>query len=410
MQRAEAPLSLSLLDRRRRRAMLGAALVLLLGWQMLAAPEARAAAGPPVTYQGSTYPSADGPPSADKPQSKLWHNDGAWWGLLRTSRGVTIHRLVNHVWQDTGTVVDERLHSSGDALWDGTRLFVASRVSAGALLVVRFTYNVGTDVYTRDLSKQIHSSGTESITIAQDSRARLWVSFTRGSRVFVAHSTTSHSQWTAPFVIPVADNTVSSDDISAVISFAGRIGVMYSDQGNAKMWFAVHADSAADSSWTLETALSGSALADDHINLKSLLQDDAGRIYAATKTSRTDAGGPSIMVLQRSSSGGWTSAVAARVEDGLTRAQLALDRTGRRLIVLMAKEGGGSTVYYKTAPLGALSFGAGRGSAFVTWSGTQMNDPSTTKQAVSAATGLVVLTSDDKSSPKRYYHAEMALG
>ena len=92
--------------------------------------------------------------------------------------------------------------------------------------------------------------------------------------------------------------------------------------------------------------------------------------------------------------------------DKLTRPQLALDSTNRRLYVLMATESGGS-VYYKTAPLGSLSFPVGKGDTFITYPGASINDASTAKHAVNATTGLVVLASDDDA--QRYYHGELAL-
>lgn len=382
----------------------------LLGTQVgVAAP---AAAATPVTYQGAAYPTAGPAPTEDKPQSKLWYNDGAWWGLLRVSAGVTIHRLNDHVWRNTGTVVDERIASTGDALWANGKLYVGSRVSGGAMRAVRFSYNASTDTYSRDFSKQVAAGGTESMSIARDSKGRLWVAYTQRARVYVAHSTTSDTSWSAPFLVPVSDNSVASDDIAAIIAFNGKIGVMWSDQGNDVMRFAVHSDGATPTSgWTLEKALSGPNLADDHINLKSLTQDSQGRIFAAVKTSRGDDGEPStdplIVILQRSGTGAWSSAVAARVGDRLTRPQLALDSSNGRLYVVMANEGGG-TVYYKSSAMSSLSFPTGKGAPFVRWSGADINDPSTAKHPVTTATGLVVLASDDEA--KRYYHGELSLG
>ena len=113
-------------------------------------------------------------------------------------------------------------------------------------------------------------------------------------------------------------------------------------------------------------------MADDHINLKSLIEDDAGRLFAAVKTSRGDAGEPAtdpiIRVLQRSADGTWTGATAATVGDALTRPQLALDTTNRRLYVFMATDSGG-TIHYKSSPLGSLSFQPGSGAPFVQWPG-----------------------------------------
>lgn len=399
---------------RRSRALLVAALLgAMVALQLPTAPVALAAE--PVTYAGPTYPTAGPTGTEDKPQSKLWHTDGSWWALMRTSRGVTIHQLVGHAWRDTGTVVDERLASTGDALWEGGRLFVASRVanaSGASLRLMQFSYDAPTDTWTRTQNTQITAGGSESITVARDSLSRLWITYTRGSRVYVAHTTNSaYTAWTAPFLLPVPDNSVSSDDISAIIALPGKIGVMWSDQVSDAMRFAVHVDTDPVDRWTVEDAYAGTDFADDHINLKSLLEDDAGRTYAAIKTSLAGAADPSIVVLQRSSTGQWTSTVAATKSTGLTRPQLALDRTNRHVYALMATEGGG-TVYYKRSPLGALDFGSptAKGAPFVQQAGARINDPSTSKQPVDASTGLVVLASDDVSATKRYYHGELALG
>ncbi|WP_448614590.1 fibronectin type III domain-containing protein [Modestobacter sp. URMC 112] len=387
----------------------------LLTLHTAGAPAAAAADAVPVTYAGPAYPVAGGPPSADKPQSKLWHNDGAWWGLLRSTSGpITVHRLRDHVWQDTGTVVDDRAASTGDALWEGGKLYVSSRVSgsAGTLRVVRMSYESTTDVYSLDAGFPITigKGGSESITIARDGLSRLWVTYTQGSRVYVAHTTTGDTTWTAPFVIPVPDTTLSSDDISAVIAFGGKVGVMYSDQQSQVMRFAVHVDTAPDTSWTMEDAYTGGLAADDHINLKSLLEDDQGRIYAATKTSNDGSGEPSIVVHQRTSAGVWTSAVAATKAENATRPQLALDSTNRQLYVLMTspESNGGGIVYYKRTPLGQLAFTGGKGTPFVSTPNVKVNNPSTTKQAVDGSTGLVVLATDDTNG--RYYHGELYLG
>jgi hypothetical protein len=55
---------------------LAAVLTVFATLQVAAAPQARAAT--PVTYQGAVYPTAGPSPTEDKPQSKLWYNDGAW--------------------------------------------------------------------------------------------------------------------------------------------------------------------------------------------------------------------------------------------------------------------------------------------------------------------------------------------
>src|SRR5918912_1750165 len=69
-------------------------------------------------------------PSATKAQSKLWFNDGAWWGILfdGSSEEFRIYRYdeAKGAWSDTGTLVDGRNFSRADALWEGPHLYVVS--------------------------------------------------------------------------------------------------------------------------------------------------------------------------------------------------------------------------------------------------------------------------------------------
>lgn len=400
---------------------LGVLLVVTPGLSGVGLPAAAAAAGP-VTFADHVYAAtAVGPPSADKPQSKLWFQDGSWWAVMLGSASVNIFELgADHVWHDTGTVVDPRVSSTADALWSGGQLYVASRTAgaAGAIEVSRYSYSATTRRYSQDSGFPVTvggAGGSESVTIDRDTLGRLWVTFTRASSVWVAHSTVSDTSWTAPFLIPGVDTAVSADDISSLISLGGKIAVMWSDQASAAFRFAVHQDTDPDTVWSMETPFAGTRIADDHLNLKSLLGDDQGRLYAAVKTSLGDnpadpLTAPGIVVLTRSVSGVWTAATAAYRSLLLTRPQLALDRTNRQLILLQSDEGGGS-VYYKTAPLGVLtdfSFDpASKGAPFITWPGATINDVSTAKDPVDATSGLVAIATD--AVAHRYYHAELTL-
>ncbi|TFV78366.1 hypothetical protein E4P39_03885 [Blastococcus sp. CT_GayMR19] len=409
-------------------ALIGALLAGVLALQTVVAAEARADSAPRM-YQGQTF-AAGTSPTEDKPQSKLWFNDGIWWALMRTNSNgadgnpdITIHRLQsNHTWLNTGTLVDGRAASTGDALWTGSKLYVASRVTSGPINAARMSYNATTDRYTMDsgFPKSVTSGSIESVTITRDSLGRLWITFTKPhptdstlDQVWVAHSTTSDTVWTAPFLVPVSDNVIRADDISSMVAFGGKVGVMWSDQQNQVVRFAVHPDSAADNTgWTMETALSGTRSADDHINLKSLLPDPSGRVYAAIKTSRGDGASdlpsdPSIRVLSRSSAGAWTASTAATVSEGLTRPQLALDATFKRLYVVMSTESGGQ-VYFRRSPLGATMSFTPR-ATLLAFSGALINNATTAKAPITSASGLVVVASDEKNT-RRYYHAEITLG
>jgi len=103
-------------------------------------------------------------PTGEKPESKLWFNDGFWWGSLYNNmvKGYHIYRfdVSSQSWTDTGTVLDPRSSSRADTLWDGQHLYVASHIftTNGAPdsssnnwgRVYRYSYNTQTKVYSLD--------------------------------------------------------------------------------------------------------------------------------------------------------------------------------------------------------------------------------------------------------------------
>src|SRR5258707_5792109 len=68
-------------------------------------------------------------PTGQKPQSKLWFNDGIWWGVMYNnaskSRHFEIYRFnwTTDTWSTTGVMVDARSKSAADALWTGSKLY-----------------------------------------------------------------------------------------------------------------------------------------------------------------------------------------------------------------------------------------------------------------------------------------------
>ena len=377
-----------------------------------------------TTYQDHTYTTAvTSGPTADKPQSKLWFQDGSWWSLMLSPSDNLVHIFelgADHTWRDTGTVVDSRSNSTGDALWDQATdtLYVASRASGSAARLVRLSYNQLTRRYALDTGYPVNISpgSSESITIAKDSTGRIWATFTRQSQIWVTHSTTSDRTWTTPFRPPVDDTAIASDDISSIITMRGRIGVIWSDQESQSFRFVTHTDGAPDTAagWgALERPLAGTRLADDHINIKDIAADEDGRLYAAVKTSLGDdpsdpSNGALIALVVRNGAGEWSSHTVGTVADDLTRPMVLLDETNRQIHVFATWPVGGGAIYHKASPIGNIGFGSGRGSQFVTWPGARINDASGTKQPVNANTGIVVLASDDTA--RRYYHSEVSLG
>ena len=401
---------------------------LVLNWGGSAGPTPSATAAPAVTptvaptsapgagnvgYRDFQFSTGTSSPTAEKPQSKLWFHDGIWWGVLFNRSDFTIHRLnwATQKWSDTGVLVDSRNNTKADAMWTGTRLYVASAgpsasSSSDSVRVTRFSYNASTKTYSRDSGFPVTpiSGGVEAIVLARDTTGRLWMTYTRNSRVLVTHTTSIDSSWITPYAIPVSGaSNLTADDISAVIAYEGKIGVMWSNSNDDAMYFAIHTDGASDSSWTLSTAVRLPEYADDHMNLKSLEADSSGRVFAITKTSLTSSGDPLILLLVLKPNGSWTRHTFGRVSDDHTRPIVQIDEQNRRVYVFAASPCcSGETIYYKHTSLDSISFPTGRGTPFIqSTTSKKLNNPTSTKQNLNGFTNLVVVASDNGSD---YYH------
>ena len=157
------------------------------------------------------------------------------------------------------------------------------------------------------LPAQMHTGASESLALAKDSTGQLWVTYTRGGRVFVNRTTGDDTSWGKPFALPGAAR-INSDDTSALIAFGGdQLGVLWSNQNDRTFYFAVHDDSTADGAWRIEIAygqgVAGCArgCANDHMSVKALPD---GRVFAAVKTANRQPD-PVHRLLVRSTTG-WT--------------------------------------------------------------------------------------------------------
>src|SRR3954454_21493812 len=187
-------------------------------------------------------------PTAAKTQSKLWFNDGVWWGILfdGSSEAYHIYRYdgARGGWNDKRTLVDARNISRADALWDGPHLYV---VSAGtqasskkdSARFLRYTYDPSNERYSLDkgFPVTIAEGGTEAITLAKAANGELWATFTQDTksgelrRVYLTHSVGGDaSRWVEPFVPPLGGTTISTDDVSSVVAFGDKVGLMWGNQ------------------------------------------------------------------------------------------------------------------------------------------------------------------------------------
>jgi PKD repeat protein len=423
-------------DLRSRRTTLAGVVALALLGSLLGLSSASAATGD-VGYQDQSYSGAGDAPTADKPQSKLWFNDGSWWADMfdTVSKRWHIFQLnrAAETWTDTGVRVDDRPNTHGDTLWDGTHLYVGSNVLAGSsssnvsgqpARLYRYSYDTSTHTYRLDAGfpVSINNVSSESVTIDKDSRGVLWATWTQGQRVYVNATNGTDNAWGTPFVVGVPGATgLDPDDISAVAAFGKtKVGLMWSNQATSTMYFALHKDGDAATTWTGKVAVSDTSVADDHINLKQLEGDDLGHLYAAVKTGYDEIGtstSPQIMLLALNpSSGNWSATTFGTVADCHTRPQLVIDSTNKVLhMFATAPSSGGcpysgypGTIYEKTTSLNDLNFPAGRGTPVIQdGASPNLNNVTTTKQNVTAASGIVLLASNDAT--RRYWHADLRL-
>lgn len=426
-------LSLRLFGRhRQRRWWLAIVLSMVVGSVLLARATPSALAANNVGTKDFSYTGTTAP-TGQKPQSKLWFNDGLWWGSLfnRSTGKFDIYRFnwTTSTWTDTSVVIDERPLSSADMMWDGSHLYAASAVPPGtggdvSIRLLRYSYNASTKTYSLDsgFPVTVINAAVEVVVFDKDTTGKIWITYTNtnssgGRNVYVTHTTTNEQTFITPYVIPTTGaTTLTSDDISAVVQFNSQIGVMWSNQNDSTMYFAIHQDGAADTAWTLNPALQGPHYADDHINLKSLQADPSGQVFAAVKTSLNDVNPatstqPLILLLTLGQNGSWSRTTFGRVVDDHTRPIVLIDSEHRNVYMFATAPGsqGGGAIYYKQSSLDQVSFPDGVGTPFIQ-SNTdfKINNASSTKQNLSSATGLLVVAGDDSTS--YYFHNTLDLG
>jgi hypothetical protein len=386
-----------------------------------------------VGAQGPTYAAPESAktiknPTLAGPESKLWYKDGRWWGVLwdRTSGSHHIFwlrdkSLPTHHWVDTGVLVDGRNTVRADVLSAGTKLWVATHVygvdrGRGKARLSRYSYHSASHTYTRDAGfpVRINSAISKTLVITKEiGHNVLWASWVEpvvpGRReVLVAKGLKGGKKWKAPFRIP-GSRTVGYEDISSIVAFGTKVGVLWSDSNNGdgnRFRFATHRNRARSSHWSLERPyLTGRRMVDDHISLKSW----NGRVYAAVKDASRgiNIDGPILILLVRGTSGGWSHYGIASNGNGLTRPVLLIDPGANELHVFAnGPNFSPGTIFEKTSPLDVPSFDVqGPPTPFISDDQEPGLEVATsTKQPVSPSLGLVVVAANFMNHT--YYYRE----
>ncbi|MCG8603703.1 IPT/TIG domain-containing protein, partial [bacterium] len=381
-----------------------------------------------VGYRTFSYDASDltGYPTEEKPESKLWWNDGTWWGVL-WDPDLAVHRIhrfnvTGQCWTSVGPEVDDRARSSADVFWDPSeqKLYMSSRAKenhsgASDVWFLRFSYDSGTQTFSLDngFPVSIYDKKIETFVIAKDSNGKFWATWEEDRNIMINRTIDADDNWGTPFVLPVQGDPVNSDDISSIIAFGGnKIGVMWSNHTQRKMFFAVHNDGNADTSWQpREEALTDETLgsvADDHINLAKSSLDGGQTVLAITKTSLTESGDPLVFLLKRDPSGSWSRHEFGRVVDDHTRPIVLVNAENDSIYVIAKAKTTPVKGYLKRTHLNNPQFEPGLGELFISSSSdANMNNPTSTKQFVNSQMGLLVLVSD--KSTKNYLHNYLEL-
>jgi len=376
---------------------------------------------------GSVAQSSGGPGTGYKPESKLFYTgDGSseavrWWAVLGTSgptpvAGLYLWELVGHSWVARIALPGADPWAKADALFDGATLYISARDNAKPTADNARQSNLYRIAYLGDGAWgsvqgpfRITTANPETLTIAKDSLGRLWTAFESGGDIQVGYT---EPGGTAFSFVTISKSKVDGDDISAVTAFGGnRIGVFWSDQNAKRDFFAWHSDTDPPSTnWTIETAYGGGVggcptpssdlCADDHVNIKVY----GNEVYVAVKTSLNFSAGspedPLIVLLRRSSSGTWAAFPVSTVAQHATRPVTLLSPAQDAIWVWAARA---NEIDVWESSFSSPSFSAG---AFVPWvkaSGT-LDDPTATKQIVTAASGAVVEASIADTT--EYWHNE----
>jgi len=302
--------------------------------------------------------------TGEKPQSKIWEYNDAWYSVMPDSSGTWVWQLNGSTWQkQLQLTADNGYHA--DVKVDGNLAHVLLfDGSSSRLASIEYDHGIDNQYEMWSLRPSLVNvavnGSAETAVIDVDSTGRMWVCYDTSSTIEVryADASSQYSSWSAAITV---GSGIKSDDIGSIIAMpSGQIGVMWSNQNTERFHFRIHVDGADPSSWlNAEVAAGqsaqdrGNGMADDHINLAV---GSDGTIYAAVKTSYDSSGYPRMCLLVRRPSGQWDNMYT--VDTIGTRPIVMLSEAANKVIVAYTQSDSGGTIYYKESPLGNISFGS----------------------------------------------------
>jgi hypothetical protein len=335
------------------------------------------------------------PGVSDKPQSKLWHHAGSWWAAMNGADRIGIYELVSFAWIERDSVGPPAqpilMGGTTDVLWDGSSVYIAAYDSVAARL-----YKYAWVDSTRDYVPQPGfprliptGAGSETIAITKDGAGRLWSVCETNFNIEVRYTTVADTVWAGPIVL---GTLVAPDDIAAIVTVNGQVGVLWSNQSDWAFYFRAHLDGDAPEVWSAqETVLEGVQLSDDHI---SLAADASGRVFASLK-DQFDR----LILARRNLDATWTTNMDVQYGNLGTRPIVLIDDAQSKVYVFYTRWPTGGHVginwiEYRVADYNTLVFGVE--TVFIgDGVGVSMNNAQGTKQSLPAGSLLVICDGND---------------
>src|SRR5690606_2127036 len=313
----------------------------------------------PINPQPTSATSATG----EKPQSKLWQYEGNWYSVFPSGGNTILWKLEDGSWINQRTLISGT--SYADCKSEGNKVHILLFRGVNSSLV-SLEYNYITEAYepwseSSGVIPVTLDASVETATLDIDDNGRMWIASDGSNSVNVRWSDAPYNSWTNKVTLT---NGISGDDICALISMPGKVGVMWSDQNSKRFGFRtlnINDNPGEINNWSADeipasqSALNvGGGMADDHINLKLSAE---GKLFSAVKTAYDESGLPRIALLVRHPDGSWDNLHDVGSSAG-TRPIVIINEESQKLKVIYTSNDGGGNIMYKESPLSSISFGS----------------------------------------------------
>jgi hypothetical protein len=360
-------------------------------------------AAAPVTFSQAIFtplnPISVSQTTGEKPESKLWENDGHWWSVMPDSSGTWIWRLDGTTWDHVLRLTTQNSFRA-DVLPQGNvdQIFLFDGPNSELASVEYVSGGAGSYEFWSQRSSLTNialPSSSETATIAVDGNGRMWVASDASTTVEVRYSDGNYSSFSAPITIGTG---ITTDDISDITALPdGSVGVLWSNQNAKRFYFRVHQPGDDPANWSTAEIAAGQAalnvgagMADDHLHM-AVAAD--GTIYAAVKTSYDTSGKTKLGLIVRRPNGVWDPTLYP-IDTSGTRPIVLLDESIGRLLVAYTSTEGGGDILYRESPLDNISFSA----KATLMSGGSLNNVTSTKQNITDQVVLMAEGSGKASS------------